>query len=56
MDFIAEPPLLVGTDAYCGIDRSLNDVAPNVPSPGNMFVPVNDLKPALADLLQRPPN
>ena len=28
------------------------DVAPNVPSPGNMFVPVNSLKPVLADLLQ----
>ena len=31
----------------------VNDaVAPDVPSPGNMFVPVNGLKPVLADLLQ----
>ena len=31
----------------------VNDaVAPNVPSPGNMFVPINGLKPVLADLLQ----
>lgn len=28
-------------------------VAPRVPVPGNMFVPVNDLKPILADLLDK---
>ena len=46
---------LIGRDGrLLGIGSLLvNDaVAPNVPSPGNMFVPVNDLKPALADLLQ----
>ena len=46
---------LIGQDGrLLGIGSLLvNDtLAPNVPSPGNMFVPVNGLKPVLADLLQ----
>ena len=46
---------LIGEDGrLLGIGSLLvNDaVAPNVPSPGNMFIPVNDLKPILADLLR----
>ena len=46
---------LVGKDGkLLGIGSLLvNDAAtPNVPFPGNMFVPVDELKPILADLLQ----
>jgi len=46
---------LVGEDGrLLGIGSLfVNDAAaPNVPLPGNMFVPVNGLKPVLADLLQ----
>jgi S1-C subfamily serine protease len=46
---------LVGGDGkLLGIGSLIvgNAAAPNIPSPGNMFVPVNALKPILADLLE----
>ena len=45
---------LIGKDGkLLGIGSLIvgNAVAPNVHSPGNMFVPVNEIKPVLADLL-----
>jgi serine protease Do len=46
---------LIGKDGkLLGIGSLIvgNAVAPNVRSPGNMFVPVNEIKPVLADLLE----
>ncbi len=46
---------LIGKDGkLLGIGSLIvgNAVAPNVHSPGNMFVPVNEIKPVLADLLE----
>jgi S1-C subfamily serine protease len=46
---------LIGKDGkLLGIGSLIvgNAVAPNVHSPGNMFVPVNEIKLVLADLLE----